>query len=181
MNWLDLAIGGLVAVSVVTSFVTGLTRELVRLAALLLGILMGLWWYPEVARYLEPYTSSPAIAGFAAFLLILIGFIVLGWVAAKVLGKLIKASGLRWFDRLLGAAFGLVRGVLLAAALVLAMVAFLPEKGASETVARSRLAPTVLYAARVIVTVAPRRLKEGFAGGLERVRQVWREAKDDSV
>lgn len=181
MNWLDYVIIAVIAISLVTSVIKGLTRELVSLAAAILGILGALWWYPDVARHLEPYTSSPAVAGFAAFALIFLVFLLLGWLVSKILAGLVKATGLRWFDRFLGAGFGLLRGMLIAAALVLAIVAFAPGKRPIESVAESRLAPTVLHFARAIVAVAPQKLKDGFHGGLDRVHKVWREMPSETI
>ena len=181
MNALDWAIVVIVGVSLITGIVKGLTRELVSLGALVAGLVAALWWYPEVASLLAPYTSGAGVAGFAAFALILLAFLLLGWAVSRVSSKLIKASGLRWFDRLLGTAFGLARGVLIAAALVLAMLAFAPGKSPIEAVAESRLAPTVLQCARAMVILAPRGLKEGFHDGLNRVHKVWREIPRNSV
>ncbi len=181
MNWLDFLIAAVVAVSLGTSIVKGLTRELVSLAAAILGILGALWWYPDVAKRLQPYASNASVASFAAFVLIFFVFLLLGWVITKILAGLVKASGLRWFDRLLGAAFGLLRGLLIAAGLVLAIVAFAPGKRPIESVAESRLAPTVLQCARAIVALAPRKLKDGFQEGLDRIHKVWREAPANTV
>lgn len=181
MNWLDAIIAAVLVISLVTAILKGLTRELVTLAAVIAGILGALWWYPEVARHLEPYTSSVAVAGFAAFVLIFLVFLFIGWVISKILAGLVKASGLRWFDRVLGGAFGLLRGVLIAAVLVLAIVAFAPGKRPIESVAESKLAPTVLQAARGIVALAPRKLKDGFQHGFDRVRKVWREGNSETI
>ena len=180
MNWLDIIIAILVLTSVISSVRRGLTRELVSLAALIFGILFGLWWYPEVGRHIEPLAATKGIAGFVAFFLILVAFLVCGWLVSKILQALIKAGGLGWADRLLGAAFGLVRGVLASAALVLAMVAFLHGPGTTQSVARSKLAPAVLYAARALAAVAPRSLKDAFDQGFQRVREAWR-GQGDSV
>jgi membrane protein required for colicin V production len=175
VNWLDILIAGILLTSVISSVANGLARELISLASLLLGILCGLWWYPEVATHFEPATASTGVARFVAFFVILFAFLFAGWIAGRILRALIKAGGLRWMDRLLGAAFGLVRGVLASAAVVLAMVAFLQGPGATQSVARSRLAPTVLYGARGLVALAPQPLKDAFDRGWQRVRQVWRD------
>ncbi len=181
MNWLDIAIVLIVVTSVITSVIKGLTRELVALAALIAGVLTALWWYPEPARYLEPYTSSPGVAAFSSFIIIVILFILTGWIVARLLSMLVKAAGLRWFDRLLGAAFGLLRGILTAAVLVLALVAFRPGPSPAQSVAHSRLAPAVLYGSRTIMMLAPRRLKQEFERGLERVQALWRESPPDTI
>ena len=181
MTWLDVIIVAVVLISFVTAVIKGFTRELVSLAAVIAGLLGALWWYPELARYIEPYASSPSVAGFAAFVLILLTFLLFGWMVSRLLASLVKATGLRWFDRLLGGAFGLLRGLLIAAALVLAIVAFAPGKRPIELVAESRFAPTVLQFARVIVAIAPRKVKDGFHNGLDRIRKVWRQVPTDTV
>jgi len=181
MNWLDYIIAIVVIASFASAIFKGLTRELVTLAAVIAGILGALWWYPDVAKYLDPYTSSPSVSGFLAFALIFVIFLLAGFLISKTLATLVKATGLRGADRLLGGAFGLLRGILIAAALVLAIVAFTPGKRPIESVAESRFAPTVLQCARGIVALAPRKLKDGFQTGLERVRKVWRESPGKTV
>jgi membrane protein required for colicin V production len=181
VNWLDITIIVIVLTSIISSIARGFARELVALAALLAGTLAALWFYPEPARYLEPYTSSPAVAGFVGFVVILVAFLLIGWILSKLAGMAVKAAGLRWFDRLLGGAFGLVRGVLVAAVLLFALVTFLPGPRPAESVARSTLAPTVLYCSRTVVMLAPRRLKLEFEKGLERVRQIWNHEKIEEV
>jgi len=181
VNWLDWIIAVLVLTSVVASVIKGITREIVSLAALAAGILFGLWWYPEVAKYFEPHTASHGVAGFVAFLVILFAFLGLGWVAQKILGALVKAGGLGWADRLLGAAFGLARGVLASAALVLGIVSFLHSPGATRTVAQSKLSPAVLYCARGLAALAPKSLQESFERGFQKIREAWRDLPADSV
>jgi membrane protein required for colicin V production len=181
VNWLDVVIGLVVAASLATSVIKGFTRELVSLAAAVAGILAALWWYPDLAGQIEPYASSATVAGFAAFLAILLAFVLAGWAVSKILAGLVKATGMRWFDRLLGAAFGLLRGLLTAAALVLAIVAFAPGKRPIESVAESKLAPAVLQFARVLIALAPAKIKGGFHDGLNRVRKVWKEVPADTV
>ncbi|HYM11161.1 MAG TPA: CvpA family protein [Bryobacterales bacterium] len=175
MNWLDVIIALVVLTSLVLSIIKGLTRELVSLAAAIVGLLAALWWYPDLSKHLEPYSKSETVSGFVSFLLIFMAFLILGFVLSKILASLVKATGMRWFDRILGAAFGLLRGVLIAAVLVLAIVAFAPGKRPIESVAESRLAPSVLQFARVLVALAPHKIKDGFEDGLNRIRKVWRQ------
>lgn len=181
MNWLDIVIALIVLTSLIGSIAKGLTRELVSLAAAVVGLLVALWWHSALAGRLEPYTANAAVAGFVAFVLILLLFLLLGYLVSKILVSVLNLSGLRWFDRFLGAAFGLVRGVLISAALVMAMVAFAPGKGPLEAVAGSRLAPSVMYGARAIVAVAPRKLKDSFQDGWDRIRKLWRESQTGAV
>ena len=181
MNWLDIIIGLILIVSVIAALRNGLSREFVNLLALVVGIVGGMWWYGPVAMRLEPYLGSERLAEFAAFALILVAALIAGTLAGRLLAKMLGWVGLRWFDRLLGAAFGAVRGLLLTTALILAMVAFGPVQGSERVVAESRLAPWVLFAAQATVQLAPQSLYEDFSKGFERVRKAWIEAAPDSI
>ncbi len=181
MNWLDILIFFVIFTSVVTSIVRGVVRELISLGALAGGILFGLWYHPALARHIEPAAASPGIARFVAFVLILAGSLLAGWLIIKILGALIKAGGLGWADRMLGAAFGLARGVLISAAIVLGIVALLHDYPApTRMVAGSRFAPAVLYGTRIMAAFAPRTLKDAFEQGWKKVRGAWR-IPEDSV
>ena len=181
MNWLDIIIGLILIVSVIAALRNGLSREFVNLLALVVGIVGGMWWYGPVAAQLEPYLGSERVAEFAAFALILVAALIAGTLAGRLLAKMLGWVGLRWFDRLLGAAFGAVRGLLLTTALILAMVAFGPVQGSERVVAESKLAPWVLFAAQAAVRLAPQSLYEDFSKGFERVRKAWIEAASDSI
>jgi len=167
LDWLLTAI---VVISVVLSMIKGFTRELISLGATLWGVLMAIWFYDRVAPWFAPYVKTAAIAKLVAFLAILVAVLVLGAVVSSFAGRLVKKVGLRWFDRLLGAGFGLVRGVLVAWAVTLALVVFPPGPGVVE---RSWLAPYMAYGARLLVSVAPEELRRGFQSGWEEARKIW--------
>ena len=86
---------------------------------------------------------------------------MLGWIVNRFL----RTIGLSFFDRLLGAAFGFVRGLLIAIALLTAYMAFGPQvdsKTVSASVLNSRIAPYVLDASHLFVAIAPMELKSSF-------------------
>ena len=181
MNWLDIVIAVILLVSLFTAFRNGLSREFVRLLALVAGIVAGMWWYGRLAGYYEPYLPSRQLAEFVAFMTFVVVSLIAGGVVAWALAKLLGWTGLRWFDRLLGGAFGAVRGLLISAVVVMAVVAFEPVSGSDETVAGSRLAPWVLYGAHAAAGLAPENLRTEFSAGFERVRGAWIEAVPESM
>ena len=173
MNWLDILLAVVLLFSFAGALWNGITREVIRIAALLAGIFGGMWWYSDLTPHITPYLHDEAVASFAAFGMIVVGSLIAGGVMAWLLAKILHWSGLRWFDRLLGGAFGLVRGLILATAVVLAVVAFAPTKASSETVAESRIAPLVLHSARWTAALAPEDLRASFFSGFDRVRNTW--------
>lgn len=166
----------------------GLTREIVRIIALVVGVMGSLWFHDALAVKLT-FIANPALAKFAAFLGILFGCVFAGAVVAWILDKFWGATGLRWFDRLLGGGFGLVRGWIAATVLLLGLVAFVPIGGVERAVAESNLAPLVLHGARAASYVAPAALRQAYSDNFEKVRQAWsllpesalREAADDDA
>ena len=167
---LDFVIAGIITITVVVSFLRGLTRELISIAVLVGGVGSALWFYDDLAPWFEPYTKTPEVAQLAAFLAILAAALVAGGVVQAIAGRVVKAAGLRGADRLLGAGFGLVKGLLVSLVLVLALVAFPPGRGIAE---RSRLAPYLVYGSRGLVIAAPAGMRERFSEGWERARKIW--------
>ncbi len=176
MNWLDIVILLILLVSVLTSFRKGFSREVIGLAAVVLALLLGAWFYGTAGSFLLPYVSSRAAANFVGFFLVFCGVMLCGAVVNFVIGKFLKVTGLSIFDHVLGAGFGLLRGVLVAVALILGIMAFAPGEQAPASVVRSRLAPYVVDAARVAAAMAPKELKDGFHKTYAEVKNAWGKA-----
>ncbi len=175
MNWLDIALVAILGLSVVGGFVKGSARLVVGTAAAILGLLCGLWFGGTAGVFLVPYVSHQGIANFLGFLLVLFGVLILGALLGKLLSVMLKWVGLSWLDRLLGAVFGLLRGLVFAIALVLALMAFSRQPPPSSVV-QSRLAPYVIDAARLCAQLAPRQVKDAVRDSYEKIRKTWAEA-----
>src|ERR1051325_3278382 len=124
MNWLDIVLLLILVISIGSSFRKGLSREIIGLISVVLALLLGIWFYGIPAGWVAPYLSSRALAGFAGFLIVFCAVLAAGAVAGVGAGRFLRATGLSFFDHLLGALFGAVRGVLIGLALVTAVMAF---------------------------------------------------------
>ena len=180
MNWLDVVLTAIVVLSAAAGLIKGLARTLVGLAACVIGLLCGLWFYGPAGAFLIPYVSSRGIANFIGFFLVFFGTMILGGLLGRVLALLFKWAGLGWLDRLLGAAFGLARGALIAAVIVMALLAFSPAPP-PRLVVHSRVAPYVMDAARLMAAAAPREVRDGVRRGYEKVKQVWSDTLKKSI
>jgi membrane protein required for colicin V production len=179
MNWLDVAIVILLVASVASAFSKGFVRESIALAASVIGLLCGAWFYRMPREILRPYLASREAADLVGFLLILVGVILLGWLISKLVGMVVKVVGLSWLDRLLGAAFGAARGVIVCVALITAIVAFAPgsdSKTPPQSIVNSRIAPYMLDAAHVLTMATPKELREEFALRYEQIKRIWEDA-----
>ena len=174
MNWVDVLLLVVVGFSVVAGFSSGFARVGVGFVATILGILCGFWFYGIPAQYVLDYVSSRTIANLIGFFVVFIGIVLIGAVVGRVLARFFKWIGLSWFDRLLGGAFGLVRGVLIAIALVTVLVAFAPSPP-PRSIVESKAMPYVLDASNVLAAVTPHEIKEAFRDTKEKVKKLWRE------
>jgi membrane protein required for colicin V production len=172
VNWLDIVLVLVFIASVASGFVKGFAKLAVGLAAAIAGLLCALWFYGSAGSFLLPYVSHRGIANFLGFAAIFLLFVIVGGIIGKVLGMLFKWAGLSWLDRLLGSVFGLLRGLLLGVALVLALLAFSP-KPPPQSVVRSRFAPYLIDTARVCAHLAPREVRDAALESYEQVKQVW--------
>lgn len=176
MNWLDGVIGLTMLLSIVVSVQKGFSREVIGLVAAFFGLILASWFYGMAGAWLEPYVSSIRVAHFLGFLMVFVAVLIVGGLLGWVVNRFLRNVGLSWIDRALGAAFGIVRGLVMSVALVMILVAFAPgstEAAPPPAVVHSHLAPYVIGASRVLTQLAPHDLKDEFHKRYEQVKRAW--------
>jgi membrane protein required for colicin V production len=101
----------------------GLVYEVLSLLGWVAAFFAAQWFAPQVAVLLPMTSASESVRYAAAFVLVFIAAVFTAGLLTFLIKKLIESVGLRPVDRTLGAAFGLLRGVLvlLAATVVIGM------------------------------------------------------------
>ena len=168
MTGLDWAIIFILLISVVAAAAEGFFFELFSLGGTVFGFLLASWQYASLAPWFEPYVKSSRVASVAAFVVVVLTVMVLAGLAGKIARWTMKEVGLSWVDRLLGAAFGFVRGLVAVTALVLAVTAFVPE---APWLQGSELARFFLFTARMASWVAPAEMQRQFQDGVTLIRR----------
>lgn len=120
MIWVDFVILGIVGLSALIGFTRGLIREVVSLGIWIGAAIVAWLYYKPVASMLEAWISTPLVRLGVAILILIFLVLFLGAVFGHFLARLVEKTGLTGTDRLMGVAFGAVRG-----ALLVAMVVFL--------------------------------------------------------
>jgi membrane protein required for colicin V production len=169
MNALDWIIVVLVFLSVLLAAAQGFFFEVFSLAGAIGGYLMAAWWYQAASNWYLPYVKSPALAELAGFLTIFFVVVLLGGAVARLARWAVKEMGLRWIDRLLGGAFGLVRGVIICTVAIMAMTAFVPELPALNS---SELVRYFQVAGRGVSWLAPSVMRQRFYDGVNKLRSL---------
>jgi uncharacterized membrane protein required for colicin V production len=181
MNWLDVVLLFIIAISVLASFRKGLSREIIGLASVFLGLVLGIWFYGTASIYIRPHVSSPLAAKLAGFFLVFTLVFLAGVLVRFIVGKFLRVTKLSFVDHLLGAAFGAARGLVIAIALLTGVMAFAKDGRPPAAVADSRLAPYVSEGARVFVAMAPHELKEGFRKTYAEAKSAWKSAVERRI
>jgi|SRR5690348_2481365 membrane protein required for colicin V production len=168
MNVADWLILAAIVFSVLIAASQGFFYEVISLAGTVVGYLIASWQYPRVAYWIAPHVTSEWIANIFGFLIIFVAVIVVAGVIAKLARWAMRKAGLTWFDRALGAMFGLLRGSLMVSIVLMVMTAFTPT---SAYLMGSQLAPYFLVVGRAAIWVAPSALRAQFYQGLDMVRE----------
>lgn len=117
MAWLDWLLLAALLISVVIGIWRGLVYEVLSVCAWVAAFLVAQAFGWQVAQGLPLGSLSDPLRLAVGFVLVFIGVAFLGGLVAWLVKKLVASVGLRPIDRVLGGAFGLLRGGLLLLAL----------------------------------------------------------------
>lgn len=123
----------------------GLVYEVLSLATWFAAFVLAQWFAPAVANYLPMAGSSETIRYAAGFVVVFIGAVFAGSILTWLVSRLFQVAGLRPADRVLGAVFGAMRGVVvvLAAAVLVSMTPLQGDAWWTESVGATWATATV--------------------------------------
>ncbi len=171
MNAADWIIVAAVGISVLHAASQGFFLEACSLAGVIVGYLVAAWEYRVVSDWLSGFVHPASIADFAGFLIVFLAIVLLAGIIGRIVSWGARKAGLRWADRVLGAAFGLVRGFLVITVCTLAMAAFAPG---SPWLAHSSIAPYLLVVGRAGTWLAPAEVRSKVQEGVDLLRSQQR-------
>ncbi|MGH9569891.1 MAG: CvpA family protein, partial [Candidatus Angelobacter sp.] len=163
MNALDWLILVIMVLSVLLAAAQGFFFEVISLAGAVVGYLLAAWGYGRIAPWFLQYVKQQAFADLAAFLTIFIAVVLLAGAIARITRWAVREAGLRWVDRLLGAAFGLARGIVVVTAGILALTAFAPD---SRQLTKSEFAGYFMVAGSGASWLAPSEIRRKYREGI---------------
>jgi membrane protein required for colicin V production len=159
MNWLDIVIVLIVAFFAATAFSAGLIRELVTLVAAVVGVVVAGLFHDELARDVLVFIDDETAAKAVAFLVLLGAIFLAGQLIAIMLKQAATILLLGWADRLGGALFGALKGLVVVEVLLILFVTY-PQLGLDDAIEDSRLATVFLDAVPVLLLILPNEFEQ---------------------
>ena len=171
VDWLIVVV---LLASVVFAALKGFTRELIGIGSIVLAFILAAWFYSSAASLLKDVVKTENLALFLGFSIVFLGTLIAGGLVAWLVSTFMKLAKLQWFDRCLGALFGLVRGWLLGGIVLVGLTAFNIQ---AVNVKNSVLAPYFLPASRMIALVTPSEFKDRFQSGYAAIERWGKEQR----
>jgi membrane protein required for colicin V production len=110
IDWILVAV---LAASMLLGAWRGLVYEVLSVMGWIAAFVLAQWFAPDVAEKLPMQNSGETLRYAAAFVLVFIVSVFVAGLISALMKKIISVVGLRPVDRILGATFGLFRGLIL--------------------------------------------------------------------
>ena len=131
INVVDGVLLFILVLSAIVGMWRGLVYEVLSVMAWVVAFVLAQHYAGRVAEWLPMGSASPGLRTAAGFAVVFVASAFAGGFLAWAVKKMVAAVGLRPIDRVLGGAFGLLRGavVLLAVAVVVGMTPLQSQPG----------------------------------------------------
>ena len=118
MTSFDYAVLTIVGLSIIFSVMRGMVRELLVILGWVAAFYVGTTYTNQLLPMMPADIPTESLRILAAFLVLFLATLLLATLLGIALSAVVKKIGLGWLNRLLGAFFGVVRGLLIVCVLV---------------------------------------------------------------
>lgn len=125
MNWVDFTIIGVILLSALISIIRGFVKEALSLISWVLAFFIASRFYMYITSYLT-YFDSDVIRIAVAIAILFISTLIVCAIVSYIISQLVQKTGLSSTDRVLGICFGVLRGILVVAAVLFFVDTFTP-------------------------------------------------------
>jgi membrane protein required for colicin V production len=117
--WVDYFLLAVITISALLSLWRGFVREALSLVSWIAALWVAMLFFHDLADWLSRWIETPSIREILAFTILFVSTVMIGGLINYLAGQLVSKTGLTATDRALGVVFGVARGVVIVAVLVL--------------------------------------------------------------
>jgi membrane protein required for colicin V production len=118
MTIFDYTVLVIIGISIVISMMRGAVREILSLLGWLAAFYVAKTYATQLIPLLPADIPTESLKVLAAFVILFLGVLLVASLLSIALSSLLKKIGLGWFNRFMGALFGLARGLFIVSILV---------------------------------------------------------------
>jgi len=172
MNALDISILVILVFCLIRGIFRGLVKENIKIIGVLGGFFAAFNYYTIAAGILSRWVSNPAYLNILGFLVLFFGVIIVVSILGVIIKYLLNISFLGWVDRICGAGFGTIKGILIVSILLIVFIAFLPK--GSPVLKNSLLSPYVTLVSENMAKIVSKDMKNQFETKIKVLKKAWK-------
>ncbi len=119
MIWVDYILLAVIAISALLSLWRGFVMEAISLVSWIAALWVAMIFFHDLASLMADWIDTPSMRDVIAFAILFVGTVLVGGLVNFLAGQLVAKTGLTATDRALGMLFGIARGIVIVAVLVL--------------------------------------------------------------
>jgi len=160
MNGFDIAVAIVICLFLIKGIIRGFVKEIASIFGLIISFALASLFYSSGAAFFDPFIDTASYRDVLGFLLVFLAVYIIVLVIGLLMDKIVKTTMVKPLNIALGALVGLLKGVFLAALLLLVVSAFVAP---DEPLLRdSRSQPLLRYASDTMIKLTPENLRKQF-------------------
>jgi len=171
MNSFDIVVAVILGFCLIRGIFRGLVKEMASIIGVLAGFYAAYTYYPEMAGLLSRWIDNMIYLNITSFMVIFCLILIIISILGVVLKYLMSIAHLGWADRVSGACFGVLKGVLIVSVLLVTLTAFLPK--GSPLVRDSLLAPHINMLSENMAKIISADMRQAFDEKMGELKDFW--------
>lgn len=171
MNLLDWIFIIIIGFSAIYGLFKGLVKEVISLLAVIIGLMGASRLYEGISPLLKNLGLGEQAAKILSFFILFIIIFIVITLIGRLIHKFVHAILLGWLNRLGGIGFGLIRGIITSAIIIMILTITLSDKAPILT--QSKLTPHIMSVSKVLLSLVPEELQKRFMEQEKKLREFW--------